>query len=233
MIPILRLLLAAAIACCATAASAQTMYRCGSTYQDHPCGGGQQGQVIGTSPVPGAAPSSPASHGHSAQCVQLGIAAQKIKWMREAGKTQQEQVATAAGRGQGDLIADVYGRHGTSMEVRAAVEQDCVDEQERAAQAAALIDAANRLKAGHGSMESRFDAQGNGGAAAAPNAAPQSTGADAASNEAANKKATCQSLTRQLDDVRARQRAGSTLQGMEALRQQYRDIGDKIHATGC
>ena len=232
MILVLRLLLVAAIACCATAASAQTMYRCGSTYQDHPCGGGQQGQVIGTSPVPGAASSSPASPGHSAQCVQRGIAAQKIKWMREAGKTQEEQVATA-GWGQAGLIADVYGRHGTSMEVRAAVEQDCMDEQERAAQAAALIDAANRLKAGHGSVESRFDTQGNGGAAAAPNTAPLSTGADAASTEAANKKATCQGLTRQLDDVRARERAGSTLQGMEAMRQQYRDIGDKIHAAGC
>lgn len=224
----LRLLAGVAVAGATAAAQAQTMYRCGSAYQDHPCGGGQQGTVIGASPGTDGASASRSSPAASGRCVQRGIAAQKIKWKREAGETQQEQVDAA--RGNQELIADVYGRQGTSMQIRAAVEQDCVGEQERAAQAAAL----NKLQPRDGWLELPRGNDGPGAApGAAPAAAPQSTDANSRSNDAANKRAACQGLTRQLDDVRARQRTGNTLQGMEALRQQYRDIGDKIHAAGC
>ena len=39
----------------APAAQAQTMYRCGNTYQDKPCDDGQKGRVVGTTSAPKAA----------------------------------------------------------------------------------------------------------------------------------------------------------------------------------
>ena len=145
MTRLLRLLIIS-IAFCATPVSAQTMYRCGNAYQDHPCGGGQAGKVIGVGSSPNAASTAAAASRVSAQCSQRGIAAQKIKWIREAGETQQQQLAAASGSADRSLVADVYSRQGTSVEVRAAVEADCMAEQDRAAQAAALLEAANRLQ---------------------------------------------------------------------------------------
>ena len=220
MIRVPRLPLLCALACSAMLASAQTLYRCASSFQDHPCAGGQAGQAIGTAADAGRAASS-ASPRLSAECAQRGIAAQKIKWMREAGKTRQDQLA--AGKDAPDLIADVYNRQGSSVQVRAAIEQDCMADQERNAQAAALIGAANKSKAG---------APGDGTAAPPAVAAPPARD-NAAANAAAAKAASCLQLKTQLDDIRARQRAGGDVSSMDALRQQYSDTSGKIRATGC
>jgi hypothetical protein len=236
MTRLLPLLLIAAIACSAASASAQTMYRCGNAYQDHPCSGGQAGKVFGAGAGVGseATRTLPASSRPSAQCSQRGIAAQKIKWIREAGKTQQEQAAAANGGAERDLIADVYGRQGTSVEVRSAVEADCMAEQERAAQIAALLEAANGRKGGSTSPGSRIDAIANESSATSTPAAATPPGADnAGKDDATSKQATCQRLTRQLEDVRSRQRTGNNASGMEQLRQQYRDINDLLRAAGC
>jgi len=221
-------LLLAALACSVLPASAQTMYRCGNAFQDHPCGSGQAGQAIGTGASPAAARASAASPRLSAECAQRGIAAQKIKWMRDAGKTQQDQLA-AAGQDQQELIADVYRRQGTSVQVRAAIEDDCIAEQERTAQASALLAAANRAKGGNGAAAS----PGNDGVATAPPGAPPPTRTNADANAAAGKAATCQQLTRALDDIRSRQRAGGDVATMETLRQQYLDLGNRRRAAGC
>jgi len=229
-IHILRLLTAATIACSAAPALAQTMYRCGSTFQDHPCGGDQAGQAIGTISRTDAARTSTASPRLSAECSQRGIAAQKIKWMREAGKTQQEQVAAAGGDRQ-DLIADVYRRQGTSAQVRSAIEEDCMAEQERSAQAAALLASANRAKGANGSGGSSGDGRDNDSVAAAPGVA--SPARDNTGSNAADRKATCQQLNSQLDEIRSRQRAGGDLRAMEELRQQDSAIRNKRRAAGC
>ena len=227
----LRLLLAAAIASSALAASAQTMYRCGSSYQDHPCGGGQAGTVIGTGSPSGSAQPATAASASSAQCSQRGIAAQKISWMREAGKTEQEQEATASGMLQRDLVADVYSRRGSSVQVRAAVEADCLAQEARAAQAAALVDAANRLKGGGASTSARAEPAAN---VPAPTGAAAPIARDnAAATEAANRKARCQGLVDQLNDVSARQRARNSAGVAEQLRQQYRDASDRLRNAGC
>ncbi len=221
-------LLLAAIACSALPASAQTMYRCGNAFQDHPCASGQAGQAIGTNASPAAArPSGPAPR-LSAECAQRGIAAQKIKWMRDAGKTQQDQLA-AAGQDQQDLIADVYRRQGTSVQVRAAIEDDCMAEQERTAQASALLAAANRAKGGSGPAAP----PGNDSVATAPTSAPPSARNMAEANAAASKKATCQQLNSALEDVRSRQRSGGDVGIMETLRQQASDLANRRRAAGC
>ncbi len=232
MIRLVRLLLLAAIAGTVLPASAQTMYRCGSTFQDHPCGGGQAGQAI--APTHAADPGRAASGAPaiSSLCTQFGVAAQKIMWKREAGKTQQDQAADD--RGERDLIADVYARKGSSVEVRAAVERDCTNaEQQRAALAAAQMAAANKPGFGSGTsfapVETRVDDTG----ATTPSAAAQPVRDNAAANAAASRKATCQQLNRQLDDIRDKQRAGGDVHVMESLRKQYRDTSDRASAAGC
>jgi len=223
--------MAATIACSAASAPAQTMYRCGSTFQDHPCGGGQAGQAVGAISRTDGARTSPASPRLSAECSQRGMAAQKIKWMREAGKTQQDQVAAAGGDRQ-DLIADVYRRQGTSAQVRSGVEEDCIAEQERNAQLAAMLGTANRSNGANGSGAASGDGRNDDRVAAAPGVASPARD-NTGSNAADNRKATCQQLNSEQDEVRSRQRAGGSVQTMEALRQQDFAIGNKRRMAGC
>lgn len=231
MTRILRLLLAGAIASFAMAASAQTMYRCASSYQDHPCAGGQAGTVIGVGSPASSAQTAAGTSASSAHCAQRGNAAQKVSWMREAGKTEQEQEASVSGMAQRDLIAEVYSRHGSAVQVRAAVEADCMAEEQRAAQAASLVEAANRLRGGSGTAGARIESTGD---TTAPTAAAMPTARDnVAANEAANKKARCEGLTSQINDILARQRARNGAAATEQLRQQYRDATDRLRAAGC
>jgi len=231
MMRTLGLLMAATLSCSAAPAMAQALYRCGSTFQDHPCGGGQSSQAIGTVSRGDTAAPSPASTRPSAECSQRGIAAQRIKWMREAGKTQQEQIA-AAGGGQQDLIADVYRRQGTSTQVRAAVEADCMAEQQRNAQAAALLEAANRANGTHGPKGSSGDGRNIGSVATAPTVGTAARDS-AAANAADARKAACQQFSSQLDGIRAMQRAGGDVKAMESLKQQDADLRNRRRAAGC
>lgn len=230
----LALLLMAAIVGTATPATAQTMYRCNNTYQDRPCSGGQEGKVVARGATPDASLALPASPKVSAVCSQRGAAAQKIKWAREAGQTQQQQEAASTDGLARDLIADVYRRPGTSGQVRSAIEVDCMAEQERATRAAALIEAANVLQGGKPATTARGDtghAQGSSTAGAnASNAALSDT---VRSSNAAGKQLECQRLTEQLNDVRARQRSGASAGGMEMLRQQYQDTTQRLRTAGC
>lgn len=107
-------------------ASAQTMFRCGNTYQDKPCDGGQAGKVIGNTRMPqtAAASADPA-------CARRGAEAQKIKWGREAGRTEEVALAAAGSEDQRKLVSDVYSRGGTSSDLRAAIEADCAAEKEK------------------------------------------------------------------------------------------------------
>jgi hypothetical protein len=225
------LLLVTAIACSTTSASAQTMYRCGSSFQDHPCGGGQAGTVIGVSPAPAHAQAPTAASAPSAQCSQRGIASQKISWYREAGKTQQDQSAGATGSFQRDLIAEVYSHRGTSVEVRAAIEADCKAAEDRAAQAAALIDAAARLQAG--ANPAGLHADTTSGATSTTGAVSPPGQTQAVASDSGGKQATCQRLTNALADVRAKERAGTSAARVEQVRQQERDANDRLRAAGC
>jgi hypothetical protein len=224
-------LLLAALSCSVLPASAQTMYRCGNTFQDHPCGGGQVSRAIGTLSSTDTARNPAASPALGAVCAQRGVAAQKIKWMREAGRTEHEQIAAAGDRQE--LIADVYRRQGTSAQVRSAIEADCMAEQERSAQAAALLAAANRTQAGAAQGNSTGGGRDNDGVPVAPGVASARPGAGASASAAGLRTSTCEGLSRQLDEVRSRQRAGGNLQAVEALRQQYADIEGRRRKAGC
>jgi len=230
---LVRALLVAMAASAASVGFAQTMYRCGSSFQDHPCAGGQAGTVIGTSPVPQAPrAASGATGAPSVRCTQMGIAAQKISWSREAGKTESEQAA-AAGPDRRELIAEVYARRGSSVEVRASIEADCAAAEAReqaAAMAAAAAGTQPTGSLGFRSPGSHFndnDPQPTQAAERVPR--PDNS----AAIEAARKADTCRRLGDSRDAISAQQRAPHSQASMEQLRQQYRNADESLRKAGC
>lgn len=226
----LSLLLIAAITFVATSASAQKMYRCNNTYQDHPCSGGQEGKTATHGSGSDNAQVPPASAKVNTECSRRGAAAQKIKWVREAGQTQQQQEAAATSSGERGLIADVYARQGTSGQVRSAIEADCMAEVERSARAAALLEAANTLKSGGHSTAARNDASSSQNITTSSSNVATPSRSD---TDSFGKQAACQRLADQLNGVRASQRAGADARRMDDLRQQHKEITDKRREAGC
>lgn len=207
-------------------AHAQKMYRCGNTYQDRPCSGEQQGKVLGSTGVPQPS-AAPAAEGY---CGQRGASAQKIMWAKEAGRTEEMQLSAASGAEERKLIAEVYRKRGSSVEVRAAIEADCTAERQRAAQAAALIEAAAKLQ------------EQDKPAAATPPAAATSANSDAAAvrqqqeaaaREAASKKSRCSTLADRLENIRNSQHSGGSAATMDSLRQQQRKTEKEWGDAGC
>lgn len=211
--------LLAGIVLCAPA-QAQTMYRCGKTYQDRPCDNGQQGKVIGSSEAPQASSASVID----ASCARRGDAARKIVWSREGGALQDQLLAAARSGEQRKLIADVYAIRGTSSAVRASIEADCVQEKEKAALAAAML--GNLGAAPSNDAPRKAD---DSGAETARRAA------NVASNEqaTARKRALCNDLKAQSDHNRSSQRSGGSVGTMERLNQQKRDTDSDLKAAGC
>ncbi|HYD95015.1 MAG TPA: hypothetical protein VEC01_06790 [Noviherbaspirillum sp.] len=212
------LLLAAGIL--APGAAAQTMYRCGNTYQDRPCEAGA-GKAIGNA---GTAQSAykPVAH---AECAQRGADSLKITWAREAGQTLDKATAEVdAGPFSGPqkqdmrkLVAEVYSRRGTAPEVRAAIEASCVAEKEKEAQAVRVIRAE---------------------AVPAAGAAPAGTAQDArrqtaALGESNARKSACDRIRRTLDVVEREQRDGGSATQMDKLGQERRDLQRELRDAGC
>ncbi len=127
---------------CSPALAGGTMFRCGSSYQDRPCDAGQPAKVINSSgvardqaPSVSSAPSSPTAAVApapiavvkvDAECAALGNRAKQVVWAKESGRTAEVQLAAAITDADRRLIADVFNRRGSSLEVRQAVESDCM-----------------------------------------------------------------------------------------------------------
>lgn len=213
-------------------AQGQGLYRCGNQYQQFPCASGQPGKTVNAT---GAGKSAAASTASDAECAARGTASQQIMWAREAGATQDKQLADLRAKGQGEsaqtkLIAAVYAKRGTVPEVRAAIEAECATEKDTATQAAALRAAAAKLD-GQGTATS---------AASAPALFPKPTDSVAASQASAAgtasadaKKTQCESYVRQLDSNRSSQRNSGSAAQMESLNNQRRSIEANQKAAGC
>ncbi len=213
-------------------AAAQSMYRCGNTYQAYPCETGQ-GKVVGNV---GAQQSSYQSVSN-AECAQRGAESLKIAWSREAGLIQEKALAEVDGKPLSPakkaeakkLVADVYHKRGSAPEVRAAIEADCVVEKEKEAQAAAMgramnppgpkQDAANPVSKGLSDPDAKT---------ADPNSREK-----LAATEAADKKMRCANISRRLADIYRSQRAGDSAQAMERLNQDRRDLQREQSEAGC
>jgi hypothetical protein len=222
------LALLAASAFCAPA-QAQTMYRCGKTYQDRPCDNGQQGKVIGNSEAPRATGKSVLD----ASCARRGDDAQKIVWSREAGALQDQLQSMARSGAQRKLIADVYAIRGTSSAVRAAIETDCVQEKEKSALAAAMLANAGiapSVSSVPSVSSNDTSRKSDDGAAEAARRADNAARGNQAS---ARKRALCSDLKAQSDRNRGSQRSAGNVGDMERLNQQRRETDGALSAAGC
>ena len=83
--------------------SAQTMYRCGTVFQDRPCENGQQGKVIGTNRASNSTQAA-AKPAVDMSCARRGEEAKKIIWSREGGASAEKLMAEASSSEQRRLI---------------------------------------------------------------------------------------------------------------------------------
>lgn len=210
-------------------AQAQTLYRCGSTYQDRPCAA-SDGRVVGRS-APAVAPASATD----ADCAQRGEAAQRLTWLRQAGATQEQQLHELQQRRAGaatdaQLIAEVYRLRGTAPEVRAAIEAQCMADKERTARDPALAAAVAARAAATTQAEA---------AAADPRSVPAETRGAVNSLQAPAaapppmRRTQCEDVERRLAQISASAREGGSAAHMEWLNRQRRALQQQREDAGC
>lgn len=191
---------------------AQAMYRCGATYQDRPCNG------VDTKPVGShvrqAAGQSTGAASIDPVCAARGTVAQKMMWEKESGRTLDEQLAQPGV--DAGLARNVYGRRGSSLEVRRAIEADCLKDVAQANEAAALLRAAGRVP--------QSGATGN---------QPVLPAGSVAGASSAAKAANCASLAGELSELNHAQRAGGDAARMDVLAARVRDTQSRKKAAGC
>lgn len=209
-------------------AQAQTMYRCGSAYQDRPCDAGRKGRVVGST---GSEQAAPQAAGVDPECVQRGRDSNKIVWSREGGATEERLLSEASTESQRRLIRNVYRRPGAASTVQVAVQADCVAEKQREEQEAAVAIAA--------AIKAR---QAGGGAAAQPSSAQRGapdTGAQElaaqqrAAYEADQRKRQCTSYNDAMERLRREERTGGSAAVMEKLAERRRELREQMSRAGC
>jgi hypothetical protein len=208
---------------------AQTLYRCGSVYQDRPCDAGKPGKVVGSSR---AAQAPPASAGVDAECVQRGKDSLTIVWSREGGASEERLLAEAKSPQDKRLVRDVYRRHGGASTVRAAVEADCMAEKQKAEEDTAKAIAA-ALKAQRDGTQPPERAPSQRTDAGADAAAAEERRRERAAYEADQKKQQCARYHSQLDSLRAQERAGGSARRMDELNDQRRSLRAQVSSAGC
>jgi len=142
----LKAVVGAVLLVCSQAVLAANLYRCGSSYQDTPCmsTGASNKTIKSNAKVANTDSSQPAKI--DTDCKQRGEAAKKIMWAREVGKTLDQQLESSNDRYSQALIKDVYNHRGSSLEVRNAIEQECMQQKEQDKLADKLITEAQRLR---------------------------------------------------------------------------------------
>jgi len=127
-------------------ALAANFYRCGSSYQDTPClsTGANNKTIKNNAKVANTDSLQPVKV--DADCKQRSEAAKKIMWAREVGKTLDQQLESSSDKYSQALIKDVYNHRGSSLEVKNAIEQECMQQKEQNKLADKLIIEAQRLR---------------------------------------------------------------------------------------
>ncbi|BBB65860.1 hypothetical protein UNDYM_1607 [Undibacterium sp. YM2] len=196
-------------------AQAQNLYRCGSTYQDKPCDGGQ-GQMIKKNPSPSTSDKPPLD----ANCVRRGEEAKKMIWYKEGGALQDRMLSEAKTAEQRRIVADVYAMKGNANDVRMKIESDCMAEKEaeRKFGPRASEDEASR----HQAAERKAVTGENSKDSSKPDPA-----------EAARKQKQCDELRKQINALRNAQKAGGTALDMETQANNKRDTETSLKELGC
>lgn len=225
---------------CAQAVSATDFYRCGNVYQHTPCASTSVNNIT----VKSSAKTTNSVSGNNdlqqfakidADCKQRGDAAKKISWTREVGKTLDQQLESAKDGYTQALIRDVYNHRGSSLDVKNAIEQECMQQKEQDKLADKLIIEAQKLrsngKAGIASPVSSNTqlnpTSGEINVKGAKNSVAESrTVPD-------DNKSICSSLKADAEDIATQRRRGGSANYMNGLKQQLEQIESQLKAAGC
>jgi hypothetical protein len=211
---------------------AQTMYRCGSSYQDKPCANGQQGVVIGTAKTSSQSSTTTAPSVDPA-CKRRGDDAKKIIWMREAGAQKNDLLAKSTSEEQSQLIADIYAVRGNSNDIRANIEKSCMEEKDVAKRLGITANADNAQvlrqvqQALQAAEKSAAQSATNKSTTASKEMVSEKT-QEQMDVPASKKRLPCPNLKNQLEIVKANLRAGADTQTMQNLNQQKRDLEKEV-----
>lgn len=212
---------------------AQALYKCGNSYQDKPCTGAAIEAPVNpairnaTAPAP-VAPQRAAASPFAPECGRIGVEAQRVVWQREAGATQEKQIAEVPrGNAYDEMVKTinaVFSRRGTAPEIRAAVEAECLVEKQRQADAVAMLKALNEQA---GNRPGQLPA-----VAPAPTQSPVATNT-AIADPQADARTTCKSLRAQDDAMRASQASRGDAATMKTIREQRSRMEEKLSAAKC
>jgi len=211
---------------CSQSALATDMYRCGNSFQDTPCAS-TSGTKLGAKPFSknsgtkstnttsnnSVANENQASPQVDVDCKQRGDAAKKISWMREIGKTADDQIATAPDSESQALVKDVYNHRGNSLQVKYAIEHECMQQKEKNRLAEKLMIEAERLRSG-GSISNGSVAVSN----AQPKAVAQKEEPIKNTQNRDDKLGACSSLKSGLDNIANKRRKGGNAGYMKDLK---------------
>lgn len=145
-IPALKSLTGAVLLACSQNTLAADFYRCGNSYQDTPCTGISAKNQTAKSNAKAINSDSLQPAKIDTDCRQRGDDAKKIMWARETGKTLNQQLESAKDDSKQALIKDVYNHRGSSLEVRNAIEQECMQQKDQDKLADRLIIEARKLR---------------------------------------------------------------------------------------
>lgn len=213
---------------------ATDLYRCGNSYQDTPCKEATKPIKRLAQNTNKVADGSLAPQKIDADCKQRGDAAKKIMWAREVGKTADQQIEEAQSGYSRALIRDVYNHRGSSLEVKNAIEQECMQQKEQDRLAEKLIIEAERLRGNRGvSAESSADSKAQLKSTQEPEQAGQRVSVVEKAPDSDEKKNKCADLKSKVENIAGKRRTGGSASYMNDLKQRQDQLESDMRSQGC
>jgi len=229
-----------ALLVCSQATLAANFYRCGNSYQDTPC---TSASVNNKTIKSSAKTTSSVSSNNDLQqfakidvdCKQRGDAAKKISWTREVGKTLDQQLESAKDGYTQALVRDVYNHRGSSLDVKNAIEQECMQQKEQDKLADKLIIEAQKLRSsGKAGIASPASSNTQLNPTADEINVKEAKNSDAESRTRPDdNKSVCSSLKADAEDIATQRRRGGSANYMNDLKRQLEQIESRLKAAGC
>ncbi len=224
---------------------AQSLYRCGNTLQDKPCADGNGSEIILDSGPPAAKNSKSSKSASSSRppdefCSQQGDAAMRMRWEKEGGRTEAEQISRNPANSA--FIRYVYYKRGSALDVRRQVEADCMQTRAKAEAAAVAPGFTPAIAASAPLAPPPPPPAPDVPAASSANAAQTSSesrrggGIPIKNSEAASRpvdEALCRNLLDSAKRIRDRQRAGGNAATMLDLNRLQQELTEQLRLSGC
>lgn len=208
---------------------AASLYKCDTSYQDTPCKG--QPEVKPVKKLTSQQKNNEVLLDVSANCAAKGQSAQEIMWKREVGYTLEKQTKGEKNSHKKAFIAKVYKHHGSSLQVKSAIEQECAQQEQNSLLATALEREASRLRSG-GDIESSADNQRSTTVKESKTVGKNST-TKPANTIKAEKAETCAALKQNIDEIQLQRRRGGSARIMNELKMKQREKLDRFKTEKC